>query len=408
VSACGTPGGSRQSRHHDGVIEPVWNPAYVDPRLDSRAATFENPTGARGAGGAAHGGRKGAPNRRLRPGERVVLADIDGPGVVRHIWMTFMPGPPQQMRGVWLEVFYDGASEPSVSVPCLDFFGVPHGRPVAFASALTTMQEGRGFNSWIPMPFHSNVRIELTNSSSHPTILYYQVDYTLQAELPTELGYLHVTFRREMPTTMGRDFVIAEGLRGPGRFLGCNVGVRVIDSGHWYGEGEVKIYRDGDEALPTICGTGLEDYVGSAWGLGAHHAPFAGAPLIVGRPEQPDFVGFYRWHVLDPIMYQQDLKVTIQQIGAMFFSAGQEAELEAYEKTNPAAGQGWIRDISPGLLAWGIAERIDDYCATAYLYCTEPQQVPRLDVAAALAHIERKPYESPLPNEHLASLADSS
>jgi Protein of unknown function (DUF2961) len=127
----------------------VWEPAFIDPRLDSRAATFENPTGARGAGGTAHGGRKGAPNRQLEPGERVVLADIEGPGVIRHIWMTFPPAPPERMRAFVLEAFYDGADEPSVSVPCLDFFGVPHGRPVPFVSALTALQEGRGFNSCI-------------------------------------------------------------------------------------------------------------------------------------------------------------------------------------------------------------------------------------------------------------------
>src|SRR6266540_6125927 len=122
----------------------VWEPAFIDPAMDSRAATFENPTGARGAGGTAHGGRKGAPNRRVMPGERVVLADIEGPAVIRHIWMTFMPAPPEQMRAVGLEVFYDGADEPSVSVPCLDLFGVAHGRPVPFASALTALHEGRG------------------------------------------------------------------------------------------------------------------------------------------------------------------------------------------------------------------------------------------------------------------------
>ena len=390
--------------------DPVWNPAFIDPRLDSRAVTFENPTGDRAAGGTAHGGRKGAPSRRIKRGERVVLADIDGPGVVRHLWMTFMPAPPEQMRGLQLEVFYDGATAPSVSVPCLDFFGVPHGRPVAFASALTAMQEARGFNSWIPMPFRKGIRIDFVNASTRTAVLYYQVDYTLQTELPAELGYLHVTFRRENPTVLRRDFVIADDLRGPGRFLGCNVGVRVIDKANWYGEGEVKFFKDGDldadPPLPTICGTGLEDYVGSAWGLGAHHAPYGGAPLVVGNPEQPDFVGFYRWHVPDPIMYERDLRVTIQQIGAMFFAAGQEAELAAYEKTNPVAGEGWVRGLTPGMLAWGIAERVDDFCATAYVYCRDPQPVPPLDVPAALADIERKPYESTLPSELLAGVVN--
>ena len=392
----------------------VMDPAYVDPRIDTRAATFENPTGARGAGGTAHGGRKGAPNKRLEPGERVVLMDAEGPGTIRHIWMTFLPGPPEEMRALVLEVFYDGESAPSVSVPCLDFFGMPHGRPVAYSSALATAQEGRGFNSYVPMPFGRHCRVELVNSSTRPVILYYQIDYTLEPELSPDTGYLHVSFRRDNPTRQRDDFVIACDLEGPGRFLGCNVGVRVIDPGNWYGEGEVKIYRDGDRELPTVCGTGLEDYVGSAWGLGAHEAPYSGAPLVVGPPvpgvepgqpgTSPDFVGFYRWHLPDPVMFATDLRVTIQPIGAVFFLKGQEAEMEAYERTNPVAGAGWMREVNPFLTAWGITERVDDYCATAYVYARRPQPVPRLDVAAAIADIGRRDYEPVNPMEAMSSL----
>ena len=170
-------------------------------------------------------------------------------------------------------------------------------------------------------------------------------------------GYLHAAFRRDNPTVHGRDFVITDGIEGPGRFLGCNVGVRVIDAGNWYGEGEVKIYRDGDRDLPTICGTGLEDYVGSAWGLGPHTSLFAGAPLVIGPPEvradadgppaAADFVGFYRWHLADPVMFATELRVTIQQIGMAFFGTGQEAEMDAYERTNPVAGAGWVRQPGP-------------------------------------------------------------
>ena len=184
------------------------------------------------------------------------------------------------------------------------------------------------------------------------------MDYTLQPEIPAELGYLHVAFRRENPTVQQRDFVITEGLEGPGRFLGCAVGVRVIDHANWYGEGEVKVFRDGDTDLPTICGTGLEDYVGSAWGMGQHDAPYAGAHLVLsgqgkeaeGMGTQPDFVSFYRWHVPDPIMFETDLRVTIQQIGAMFFLQGQEAEQEAYQRTNPVAGEG-LADRRPARAA---------------------------------------------------------
>jgi len=285
-------------------------------------------------------------------------------------------------------------------VPALDFFGLPHGRPVAYASALATAPEGRGFNSYVPMPFRSRIRIEYVNAADAPADVYYQVDYTLQPDLPAELGLLHVTFRRQNPTTLREDFVIAAGLRGPGRFLGCNVGVRTIDDCDWYGEGEVKVYRDGDTTHPTICGTGLEDYVGTAWGMGPHDGPYAGAPLHVVRPRAddearspvPDFVGFYRWHVLDPIVFERELTVTIQQIGAKSFRDGEDEALVAYERTNPVAGRGWHRDI-PGFLAWGIAERVDDYCATAFLYCREAQAVPRVDVAAATADLARREWE---------------
>ena len=395
---------------------PLTNPAFIDTSIDARAATFENPTGARGAGGTAHGGRKGAPSRTIKPGERVVLADLAGPGVVRHVWLTVPPRRPERMRALTLEVRYDGRDEPSIAAPVLDFFGLPHGRPVAYASAMTTAQEGRGFNSYLPMPFRKRIEIAFLNESDRDTTLYYQVDYTLQPELPEELGYLHVEFRRENPTVQKRDFVITEGLRGPGRFLGCSIGVRVIDPANWYGEGEVKVFRDGDTDLPTICGTGLEDYVGTAWGMGAHHTPYGGAPLILsehgakaeGMGTQPDFVSFYRWHVPDPIMFESDLRVTIQQIGAMFFTTGQQAELDAYQQTNPVAGAGWIQGTHPAMLAWGICERVDDYCCTSYVYCREAQSVRPVDVAAAVADIARRPYEPVTRMELVSEAVDAS
>jgi hypothetical protein len=243
--------------------------------------------------------------------------------------------------------------------------------------------------------------MELTNGSSRSLPFYYQVDYTLQPAIPADAGYLHVSFRRENPTVMKRDFTIAEGFRGPGRFLGCVVGIRVLDEGAWYGEGEMKVYRDGDSDLPTICGTGLEDYVGSAWGMGPHAALYGGSPIDIRATraaQNPDFVGFYRWHIPDPIMFERDLRVTIQQIGFASFRAGQEEELARYEASHPVAGLGWDRSRER-VIAAGICERVDDYCATAFVYCREPQPVPRLDLAAALADIGRRDYERPHPME---------
>lgn len=321
-----------------------------------------------------------------------------------------MPMPPEALRAVWMEVFYEGSAAPSVSAPVADFFGMPHGRPVAFDSAFLSCHEGRGFNSYLPLPFVHNVRVELTNSSSRPVMLYFQIDYTLELDRDGPVGYLHASFRRENPTTLRRDFTIVDGLEGPGRFLGCNVGIRVIDAGDWYGEGELKVYRDGDDEWPTICGTGLEDYVGSAWGMGRHTARYAGAPLLVSPPQaggeesgHPEFVGFYRWHAADPIMFSEDLTVTIQQIGSVFFRPGDEEKMAAYEKTNPIAGLGYLRNLSPDLLAFGLVERVDDYCATAYVYLRTPQSVPRVDVQAAVADVSRLSFETPHPMEAMLS-----
>lgn len=388
------------------------DPSRIDLSLDSRAVTFENPAGERGAGGTAAGGRKGAPSRLLRRGERVVIADLAGPGTVRHIWCTIPPAPPEQMRAVTLEVFYDNNRAPSVSVPLLDFFAVTCGRPRPFSSALATAQEGRGFNAYYPMPFRQGVRFEVHNGSARAVMLYFQIDYTL-GEVPEDSGLLHVSFRRENPTTLRQDFTIADDLSGPGRFLGCAVGIRTIDTGRWYGEGEVKIYRDGDDTGqtfcgPTICGTGLEDYVGSAWGMGAHHAPYGGAPLDVRAPDGvagmngvPDFVGFYRWHVPDPVIFAESLRVTIQQIGMHLFLDGQEAERDAYAATNPVAGNGWFDPTPPGICGMALFERVDDYSAAAFVYCHSVQAVTPVDIAAAGADLGRRAYEIADPFEDM-------
>jgi hypothetical protein len=381
------------------MFGPVGDPSYVDATLDSRSASFENPTGARGAGGREGGGRKGAPSRTIASGETVVLADLDGPGTLRHIWMTFPPAPPEVMRAMWIEVRYDGAAEPSVSVPCVDFFGVAHGRPVAHTSALTALQGTVGFNAYFPMPFRDHVEVRLTNSSPRPMPLYHQIDYTLEPRFADDRGYLHVAFRRENPTTLARDFVIADFAGAAGRFLGSVVGVRVVDPGMWYGEGEVKVFRDGDRDLPTICGTGLEDYVGSAWGLAAHHALYGGAPLDVhGADGRSAFVSFYRWHLPDPVMFSDELRVTIQQIGSDIFLPGKEDELAAFRAARTVTPAGW-HDGIPGMLAVALSERVDDYCAAAFVYVREPQAVPRLDVDAATRDLARLPTESPLPAE---------
>jgi hypothetical protein len=383
------------------------DPTSIDLRFDSRSVSFENPTGARGAGGQASHGRKGRPLYILDPGEKKTLADLTGPGTIRHFWTMLCTLPPQIARALRLEVFYDGLSEPSVSVPVLDFFGLPHGRCVEYYSAMTAINEGRGLNSYLPMPFKRSIRFELTNESPWHVMLYYEIDYTLEPTMAERSGYLHATFRRENPTVLRRDFVIAEGLKGPGRFLGCSVGIRVIDKGYWYGEGEVKIYRDGDRDFPTYCGTGLEDYAGSAYGLLRHYGLYSGSPLQVPPPAHPEagfesnpvLVSFYRWHLPDPVMFAEDLKVTIQQLGGNeLFKKGQEVDFEHYQKTHIAAGPGWMTDSGGDYLGSALIERSDDYCATAFVYCQRPQGVPRYKTDVAVRDVALLPNEAKPPS----------
>ncbi len=378
-------------------------PFQIDPSQAIRTVSFENPSGAKGAAATAHGGRKGAPFRMIAPGERVVLADVAGPGCVRHFWLTLPPMPPDAMRAAVLEVFYDDAAEPSVAVPCLDFFGCPHGRPVAFASQWNAVQEARGFNSWLPMPFRRRLRVAFTNASARRFPLYYQLAYTA-GPAADAAGLLHASFRRENPTALKRDFTIAEGLRGPGRFFGCNVGIRVLpaEGFSWYGEGEVKIYLDGDREHPTWCGTGLEDYVGTAWGMGAHVTPFQGAPLVAQAPgaPMPELVSFYRWHDPDPIAFAHEARVTLQQIGAVAIPRGQGALRERLEREGLVAGGGFTT-LRGALEAFGICERQDDVCATAFFYLRDAQGVPALDVRAACADLARRDWEKASPFEAL-------
>jgi hypothetical protein len=392
---------------HD-YLEAVLNPCFVDERIDSRSVSPENPTGERSAGGMSHGGRKDAA-RTLSPGEKIILADIKGPGTLRHIWMALPWGRPESMRALRLEGFYDRMSEPSISVPVCDFFGLPHGRATEFYSQLITVPEGHGghgVNYYIPMPFGRSVRIELTNETDIAVGICYQIDYTLEPLLPERTHYLHASFRRENPTTLRRDFVVTEGLKGPGRFLGCVIGIRVLDKATFYGEGEMKIYRDGDHKFPTICGTGLDDYVGSAYGLRCHYGQYAGAPLVLFAPDadkkplpSPDYLSFYRWHIPDPIMFSRDLRATLQQIGWVSLVKSEE-ELEHYKATHLPAGQGWVLSQN-GKRMMGLLERQDDYCATAFVYCRTPQPVPRLNIDSAIANIARMPYEKPTPFEEM-------
>lgn len=324
--------------------------------LRSRAASAENPAAAPGAGGKAGGGLKGAPAiKDFQPGQTAVLFEQDGPGCIRHIWLTSHRRDPLTLRNLVLRAHWEGSEAPNVAVPLSDFFGVAHGATVPMYSDLVLMQEGRGFNCYIPMPFGKSGRITLTNESDEPIDwLFYQVDFTLGDPVSPEDGRFHASFRRQNPCPLGEDFTILETHGGRGVYTGVVFGVRPLLPG-WWGEGEVKMYIDADGEWPTICGTGTEDYIGSAWGLGEHCTRLQGAPL-----HRHGFTSMYRFHVPDPVYFQDRIRVTVQQMGAALRS-----------KVEPHFGDKLIfnpKNHPRRNPEDGFYLRSDDWCATAYWY----------------------------------------
>ena len=201
-------------------------------------------------------------------------------------------------------------------------------------------------------------------------------------------------FHRENPTTLGRDLVILDGLRGPGRYLGMTGGVRPFDR-HWWGEGEVKVFLDGEDQ-PTICGTGTEDYLGSAWSMGVFASPESGAPLVVGPTGT--MAGDGHWSRTTAgtsairSSFRESAVVTLQQIGSAMFREGDDNALERFKAEVTPAGDGWIEGVlGGGVKAFTLYERSDDWCATGFAYCADAQPVHRVDVGVATADITGVP-----------------
>jgi hypothetical protein len=290
----------------------IHQPYQLNTGLVSRSISFENPTGAAGEGGqAASGlgaGRKGSPSKQIKPGETVQLCDIEGPGTIRHFWMTTNHDP-VSLRGLVLRTWWEGQEHPSIECPVGDFFGAAHGKPVQYCSAVHSFSASAGMNIWLPMPFAKRVKFTFSNDTDKAVPLFYQIDYTLGDKHADDVGRLHTLFRRENPTTLKKDFELLPLRQQKGRFIGSVIGIRNLHPDQWWGEGEIKVYMDGDKEFPTICGTGSEDYVGFAWGLRQGPLWYNGCSLS----EKP-FVSMYRWHLPDPIAWQRKCRITIQQI----------------------------------------------------------------------------------------------
>ena len=281
----------------------VHKPYDLNTGLVSRSISFENPTGAPGEGGKAASnlgaGRKGMPAKTIDPGQSVPLCDLEGPGTIRHIWVTCLHDP-VALRSFVLRAWWDGQEHPSIECPLGDFFGTAHGKVMPYHTAVHSVGPSAGMNLWLPMPFAKRVKMTFTNEGPKATPLFYQLTYTLGDKHPSDVGRLHVLFRRENPTTEKKDFELLPLRRQKGRYVGAVIGIRNLHPQQWWGEGEIKVYMDGDKEFPTICGTGSEDYVGLSWGVQQTPFLYNGCSLNLNH-----FVSMYRWHLPDPIAWQK-------------------------------------------------------------------------------------------------------
>jgi D-arabinan exo alpha-(1,3)/(1,5)-arabinofuranosidase (non-reducing end) len=300
--------------------------------VTTRSISPENFDGAKGGGGrSTHGtgapaardlglGWKISPSVIIRTRTTLPMATIDGPGTITHIWLTT---PREHWRTLVLRAYWDDAPEPAVEVPVGDFFANGWGQFAQVSSSMIAANPHGGFNSYWPMPFQRKARLTMENLGDADAMLYYQVTYENDLDV-AGLGYLHAQFRRDNPLPAGDAHVLLNGVTGHGHYVGTYVAWGVNSPG-WWGEGELKVYLDGDDDYPTICGTGTEDYFGGAWnfdvpgrGYTEYTTPYLGLPQVIrpdGLYQSQQRFGLYRWHVLDPIYFAEDLRVEIQALG---------------------------------------------------------------------------------------------
>jgi hypothetical protein len=298
----------------------------------TRSISPENLSGGKGQGGMATEGTgahcardlgqgwKVSPSVVIQAGETFEMADIAGSGAIQQIWMT----PTGNWRYSILRIYWDDQEFPSVECPVGDFFGMGWGAYAQLSSLAVCVNPGSAFNCYWEMPFRKRCRITMTNLADERLVLYYQINYTL-TDVPEDVGYFHAQFRRVNPLPYKEVYTILDGVRGQGQYVGTYMAWGVHNNG-WWGEGEIKFYMDGDQAFPTICGTGTEDYFCGSYNFENRATkqyqefttPYAGLHQVI-RPDgvyrsQMRF-GLYRWHTVDPIRFQQDLRVTIQALG---------------------------------------------------------------------------------------------
>ena len=305
----------------------------------TRSISPENFNGAKGKGGMAETGTGANAARDLGKGWKIspsvvikakttfTIAEIDGPGSIQHIWMT----PTGVWRNSILRFYWDDESTPSVEAPVGDFFCMGWNQYAPLQSLAVCVNPGSAFNCYWPMPFRRKCRITMENIDEADMTLYYQVDYIL-TDVPADAAYFHAQYRRTNPLPYKTDYTILDNIQGKGQYVGTYIAIGVHNNG-WWGEGEIKFFMDDDGAYPTICGTGTEDYFCGSYDFDTRQkmsdghiesrytpfcTPYTGLPQVIegdGHYNVSQRFGLYRWHIKDPIRFEKNLKVTIQDLG---------------------------------------------------------------------------------------------
>jgi len=319
-----------------------------------------------------------------------VLMNVTGAGVIQRMWLTISDRSPESLRSLRLEMYWDGATKPAVSVPLGDFFGVGLGRKTAFQNALFSDPEGRSFNCNIPMPYQKGAKVILINEGKGSTMLFYDINFQRVKSHPANTLYFHTYWSRKPKSELAKDFELLPPVSGKGRYLGMNMGVITdpIYQKSWWGEGEVKIYLDKDGELPTLNGTGTEDYIGTGWGQGVFAHNYQGC--LVADTAKGHWA-FYRYHIPDPVYFQKDCRVTIQIMGGDMLPKVREykANGAALIPVSVAGDNMFIKlfdepkqrnlDDKDFPHGWVNFYRQDDVSATAYFYLDKPtSQLPAI------------------------------
>jgi hypothetical protein len=314
-------------------------------KAQTRSISPENFTGEKGKAGMSTDGPamnaardlgqgwKVSPYVRVPAGETFVMADVKGEGAIQQIWLT----PAGTWRFAILRIYWDGETEPSVECPVGDFFACGWGQYAQVSSLPVCVNPGSAFNCYWEMPFRKGFKMTIENVAAKPRTgeapntnqftVYYQINYTL-TDVPDDAAYFHAQFRRVNPLPYKEVYTIVDGIKGWGHYVGTYMAWGVHNNG-WWGEGEIKFYMDGDSKFPTIAGTGTEDYFCGSYDFDAkapdgtiqYHeftTPYTGLPQVIrgdGHYQVMQRFGLYRWHIMDPIRFEKDLKVTIQALG---------------------------------------------------------------------------------------------